>query len=142
MATPLESRMNVCRAFSVDLEETLAGMAAQARWALLKSPITLFRLIKHHLQSRKARTIVRGAMEMCEIACDHADCLEGIHGNVALVRDNYLKVVSVAEKLPVASLLKPLLEEELGHWDDLVEDCVVGSSHEFRSFVNRISRNT
>lgn len=130
-----------CSRFSGNLGSTAAMLDTGAGAGLMVSiiPQSIFRLVMHHFQSRKTLKIVREATAICAEACDHADCLKGIYKNVSLIRDNYLKIFNLASRLPIISILRPWIEADLENWEDLAEDCQIGSDKDFRRLVCQVA---
>ncbi len=137
MAT-LTGQQNICRNFSGELEMTLRRFGKSSNFFIEIFPM-IIRLFQHQRQSRKTLEIIRAAIDLCVTDCKQAPCLTNIYGDVKLVRDSYIKLLDIISQFPVFSILRHHVEDTLSEWDDLVEDCVIGSDDEFRDLIRQIS---
>lgn len=54
---------------------------------------------------------------------------------VRRIRDSYLTILQLNNKLPFGFLFRPTIERALADWDDLVEDCCVLGDENLRALI-------
>ncbi len=95
------------------------------------------KVLLHERESRKAVEMARTAASLCSNMCPSAECLVRMGELARAIRDNYVKILSL---LPwPMTILRGVIEGSLYAWDDLAEDCAVGSDPEIRETILKIA---
>jgi len=109
-------------------------------FALLAILKGLFFILMHHIKSRSARVKLRHLLEQCRIDCA-TNCFPNTYKSLVEIRDNHLKLLSLAGKARPWAWMLPWMESEASRWDDLAEECFIASDQEIKSLVSRIAAN-
>lgn len=128
-----------------DLRKACATLEAGAQgiigivWINLLVPTNA---IRSYISSRKLIKATRNFMALCSAACDTGDCLGPMHEKYKGLRDQCARYISMLESFPSYLLKWPALRLHriiMGDWDDLAEDCLIGSDIEIRTLINKIA---
>ncbi|CAN2039012.1 conserved hypothetical protein [Candidatus Magnetomoraceae bacterium gMMP-15] len=129
----------VCNRFSNELEQTIHQITNKNRFFLLTMPGLLFRFFQHRMQSHKTLFAIRTALEFCNTSCKDASCLDNIYEDAKAIRDKYYEIFKQTSGQSIFFLFNMMIKDTLSDWDDLVEDCVIGSDKEIRSMISDIA---
>lgn len=101
------------------------GLLGVFGWALV--------VFKGERMSSKALDILRSNVVICGEACDSGKCLASVYKTASSIRNNYTHIVANMEPLPIPRFVKRRVAASLAEWDDLAEDCAIGSDPEIRT---------
>jgi len=117
----------------------LANLAAQLEYRPRLFLLTPFTVLNGERASRRAIATMREALSLCAEVCEAGHCMAAAGRRATIIRDNYARIVAAIEELPVPAFLKRRVEQSLTEWDDLVEDCAIGSDPEIRAALTDIA---
>jgi len=125
--------------FYTELEALIERLGRCSRFGFSQISCA-FSLLVHEKQSRTALEAIRMGVAWCSDACPTAECLVNAGAVARMIRDNYLKLLDILPRFGPLSILRGRMERSLYAWDDLVEDCTVGSDHEIRQTLIEIAK--
>ena len=124
---------------SAELRQTISRVEKGRGMSLLWLPVLPFMIGRMLHNGRLVRESIRNTAELCDQACDKVECLDKFQVNSRKIRDEYFELMEILSDLPIPKFALNPIERELAGWDDLVEDCYMGSQDKFRNLIKQIA---
>lgn len=129
---------NMLKDFSTSQQQLLDHLrllqSGMAWW-----PKLCWMLYRSDRRNRKIVAKVRQEMNACDGTCQDGNCLAELYDQVAAMRDINVVIEEFSAELDIPGFIRNRLAETTDEWDELAEDCLVGSDPDIRATLNAIA---
>ena len=119
------------------LSERLLAFYSTSVWA---TPILLIHLFIFIKKIQKGRMYIRNRFLLCaNNQCDDPHCLPKLQHRAIRLVELLRRLESKVNTSLFFKILIPLLRVEIDEWEELVDDCTVGSDTEIKNIVHQLA---